>query len=80
MQLVFSALNAPDRDIHHSPSAQPGEYDNIAVLRYQAYLAACSKYSQEIKAIQKYIPGWLPKFRWKSTLGQSRGFQQPGYL
>jgi len=63
MHLVFSALDTPDREIHHSPSVQPVEYDNVAVLRYQAYEAACNKYSQEIKAIQKYIPGWLPKFR-----------------
>ncbi len=32
-------------------------------VRYEAFQAACNKYSDEIIAIQKYIPGWMPKFR-----------------
>jgi hypothetical protein len=28
--------------------------------RHRAYLAACNKYSNEITAIQKYFPGWMP--------------------
>jgi len=27
-----------------------------------AYHAACAKYSNEIRAIQKYFPGWKPAF------------------
>jgi len=30
--------------------------------RITAYQSACSKYRQEIVAIQKYLPGWLPAF------------------
>ena len=32
-------------------------------LRYDAYLAACDKYKDEIVAIRKYFPGWNPAFR-----------------
>ncbi|HEY2583045.1 MAG TPA: hypothetical protein VGI43_14625 [Mucilaginibacter sp.] len=31
-------------------------------LRYLAYQTVCNKYSDEIASIQKYIPGWMPKF------------------
>lgn len=30
--------------------------------RYEGYQLACTKYRQEIAAIQKYLPGWAPKF------------------
>lgn len=31
-------------------------------IRLEAYQATCSKFSEEIAAIQKYIPGWLPAY------------------
>lgn len=30
--------------------------------RIAAYQSACNKYKQEIAAIQKYLPGWMPAF------------------
>ncbi|TFF33417.1 hypothetical protein [Mucilaginibacter psychrotolerans] len=30
--------------------------------RIAAYHATCKKYKQEIAAIQKYLPGWMPAF------------------
>lgn len=32
----------------------------------EAYHAVCSKYSDEIRAIQKYFPGWKPLFQSES--------------
>jgi hypothetical protein len=34
--------------------------------RLESYHATCQKYSKEIAAIQKYLPGWMPKFEAKS--------------
>ena len=31
-------------------------------IRFEAYYAACDKYSKEITAIQKYLPGWVPPY------------------
>jgi len=55
MYIAYSAINPSQQQ---DPSAEP---NNERMLRYQAYQAACSKYSQQIAAIQKYLPGWLPK-------------------
>ncbi|MDB5286970.1 MAG: hypothetical protein JWR05_1919 [Mucilaginibacter sp.] len=33
--------------------------------RLAAYQATCQKYSKEIAAIQKYLPGWMPMFEAK---------------
>ena len=33
------------------------------LIRYLAYEAACNKLQNEIIAIQKYTPGWMPAFR-----------------
>lgn len=30
--------------------------------RIAAYRLTCQKYKQEIAAIQKYLPGWMPAF------------------
>ena len=60
MHLAYSTLNhiAEDRQqIQHHQS------DNELVLRYLAHEKTCNKYRNEIAAIQKYLPGWLPKFR-----------------
>ncbi|WP_299583458.1 hypothetical protein [Mucilaginibacter sp.] len=60
MNLAYSALRITNiiqpQNEQHAP-------DNELMLRYQAYQATCEKFRQEIAAIQKYIPGWVPKFR-----------------
>ena len=40
--------------------------DNELQLRLEAYHATCKKYSHEIAAIQKYLPGWTPAFERKA--------------
>jgi hypothetical protein len=37
--------------------------DDELLIRYQAYRSICSKYQREIAAVQKYMPGWQPKFQ-----------------
>jgi hypothetical protein len=61
MHLAYSAINTNDSNQQQSIAEQQ-PYSNL-MLRYQAYQTACNKYSREIAAIQKYIPGWAPKFR-----------------
>ncbi|WP_345102359.1 hypothetical protein [Mucilaginibacter panaciglaebae] len=34
--------------------------NNQLSIRLEAYYAACHKYSKEITAIQKHLPGWIP--------------------
>ena len=57
MHLAYSAVN----NINNNPQPNKNEKDNELMLRYEAYQLTCSKYSSEIAAIQKYIPGWVPK-------------------
>ena len=63
MHLAFSAINTNDTIRHQLTSDQQDQPNADLLLRYQAYQTACDKYSREIAAIQKYIPGWLPEFR-----------------
>jgi hypothetical protein len=58
MYIAYSAI-----DPFQKQQISSAEQDNERLLRYQAYQEACNKYRQEIAAIQKYLPGWLPKFR-----------------
>ena len=58
MHLAYSALR-PDA----CPDGNQPETNSELLLRYQAYLNACSKYSNHIAEIQKYFPNWQPKFR-----------------
>jgi len=58
MHIAYSALNN-----NHQQQNQTSQPENELQLRYRAYQTACSKYSSEIAAIQKYLPGWMPKFR-----------------
>jgi hypothetical protein len=58
MHIAYSALSN-----NHQKQNQLPQPENELVLRYQAYQTACSKYSREIAAIQKHMPGWMPKFR-----------------
>jgi hypothetical protein len=59
MYLAYSALNQQAE----TNGNHPAQINNEILLRYQAYLTACSKYSSHIAEIQKYFPGWIPRFR-----------------
>jgi len=63
MLLVHSAIRLIAAN-HQTPKGEQesSAYNEIA-LRYHAYQTVCSKYSREIAAIQKYLPGWEPEFR-----------------
>jgi hypothetical protein len=60
MHLAYSALRGAD-----NPPRQPAAPSDVPelVLRYRAYLETCDKYRSHIGEIQKYLPGWTPKFR-----------------
>jgi len=58
MYLIYSALRE-----HSEPHGNHPDSNPEILLRYQAYLNACSKHSTYIAEIQKYFPGWQPKFR-----------------
>ena len=58
MHLAYSALRESSEPNGNHPETNPE-----MLLRYQAYLNACSKHSTYIAEIQKYFPGWQPKFR-----------------
>ncbi len=55
MHIAYSALN-DDSNSHQKFD------DPITRLRYRAYQQACKKHQEYIAQIQKYIPGWYPKF------------------
>jgi len=58
MHIAYSALNDSRQQQNQAPQTE-----NELQLRYLAYQTVCSKYSREIAAIQKHLPGWMPKFR-----------------
>jgi hypothetical protein len=64
MHIAYSAINT----VTTNQLSQAGEYNTQTnselILRYQAYEATCNKYRHEIAAIQKYLPGWVPKFQY----------------
>ncbi|MBB6108947.1 hypothetical protein [Mucilaginibacter lappiensis] len=61
MYIAYSAIQGQDdlnqqhSNLHHPNHEQ--------LIRYYAYVETCTKYSKEIAAIQKYLPGWTPTFR-----------------
>jgi len=60
MYIAYSAIQKQnDHDLLNSTF--PPHHEQL--IRYQAYIETCSKYSEEIAAIQKYLPGWTPTFR-----------------
>ncbi|WP_428330120.1 hypothetical protein [Mucilaginibacter sp.] len=59
MHIAYSALNTTNKP---SPN-KVQQKNNERLLRYQAYQTTCNKYSREIAAIQKYLPGWMPEFK-----------------
>jgi len=60
MHLAYSAIAT---NYYQPINTEPENTETEIMLRYQAYQATCEKHRHEIAAIQKYIPGWLPKFR-----------------
>jgi hypothetical protein len=57
MHLVYSKI---------SPGLPPNKViqnEDEMLIRYMAYQEACEKHRNKITEIQKYIPGWMPKFR-----------------
>ncbi len=64
MHLAYSAFHQTSGSHQSAESSTEGRTEaSEPLLRYQAYQAACQKLSQEIIAIQKYMPGWMPAFR-----------------
>jgi hypothetical protein len=64
MHLAYSALQQTTVSENQQYAGIKLEnHQHEPLLRYRAYEAACQKYSEEITAIQKYIPGWMPAFR-----------------
>jgi hypothetical protein len=57
MYIAHSALRSKNKN------GIPALADEQLQQRLEAYRAACKKYEQEIIAIQKYLPGWVPEFR-----------------
>lgn len=60
MHLAYSALINLNGDRQQAAS---GQNESELITRYRAYEATCAKYKGQIEAIQKYLPGWQPKFR-----------------
>lgn len=56
MHIAYSALRT--RTIKNQTQLADKEMRQ----RYEGYQSACEKYRQEIAAIQKYLPGWTPRF------------------
>lgn len=56
MYIAYSALNDDHNKDHQTID------DPTTLLRYRAYQQACKKHQAYIAQIQKYIPGWFPKF------------------
>jgi hypothetical protein len=58
MYIAYSALKKSKQQTPHNNQTE----DEQLKLRYKAYQAVCTKYSNEIADIQKYFPGWIPSF------------------
>jgi hypothetical protein len=58
MYIAYSALREPNPQNEQNNQTLTDQPQN----RNQAYRAICNKYRREIADIQKYIPGWQPKF------------------
>lgn len=62
MHLAYSAIDINTTNTVQKNNTQQRAANHELTIRYQAYQAACNKFSREITAIQKYLPGWTPKF------------------
>jgi hypothetical protein len=63
MYIAYSAMFPAPVGPAQTKTNQTEIFDDELSLRYQAYHSVCSKYHREIVAIQKYLPGWQPKFQ-----------------
>jgi hypothetical protein len=63
MHLAYSAINTITTSQHPQNNGLEDQTNNEMMIRYQAYQNTCNKYTHEIAAIQKYMPGWMPKFQ-----------------
>ena len=61
MYIAYSALNDDTHKSHQNID------DPETQLRYRAYKQACKKHQVDIAQIQKYIPGWYPKFDYNTN-------------
>jgi hypothetical protein len=61
MYIAFSAFQQSTGE-NHNQNNQGISNEHEALQRFEAYRAACEKYRDEITAIQKYMPGWMPAF------------------
>jgi hypothetical protein len=59
MYIAFSALQQSTGENHNQKNTLN---EHEVLQRFEAYRAACEKYRDEIVAIQKYMPGWMPAF------------------
>ena len=62
MHLAYSAIDIIATNQPRTNDTQQFHTNHELMLRYRAYETACNKFSSEIAAIQKYMPGWAPKF------------------
>ncbi|MDB5003517.1 MAG: hypothetical protein JWQ34_1742 [Mucilaginibacter sp.] len=69
MHIAYSALQNTN---NQTAQAKPTTVDQLSI-RFKAYQNACNKYSKEITAIQKYIPGWVPAYPVASPHPFSKG-------
>jgi len=60
MYIAYSALQQSAGD--NNPNNLDNLNEHEVLQRFEGYRAACEKYRDEIVAIQKYLPGWMPAF------------------
>jgi hypothetical protein len=58
MHIAYATL----QDDKLRPAQDSAADNNQLSTRFKAYYTACDKYSKEIIAIQKYLPGWVPPY------------------
>lgn len=58
MHIAYTSI----RENEPQPKSGLVTENNQTQIKLKGYYAACHKYSKEITAIQKYLPGWVPPF------------------
>ncbi|WP_214072408.1 hypothetical protein [Mucilaginibacter sp. dw_454] len=58
MHIAYTKL----KDNKSRPTQGNTTDNNQLSIRFKAYYTVCNKYSKEITAIQKYLPGWVPPY------------------
>ncbi|GGB08098.1 MULTISPECIES: hypothetical protein [Mucilaginibacter] len=62
MHIAFSALRQLT-GVNNNQDSRDTLNEHEALQRFEGYKTACEKYRDEIAAIQKYMPGWMPAFK-----------------